>query len=181
MRSFDAAAQSVSQERFVDFGGRHTGLAQLQEIRSVRLIVFVFGALPQIIKLYAMRGILCTQICASLFFGSFLIIEAVMLWLNKYRNTTQGLDGHVIDRKDSIRILRVLTLSISYVSPLWLIVTAIWRKQASFRTLCLFFCLMEAFSMALSSPPSPTNSETSELYRLDYIFGTLIDALGGWG
>ena len=135
MQSFSAAAQSITEKRFADVGGRHSGLAQLQEIKSVRLIVFVFGALPQIIKLYAMSGVLGTQICASLFFGSFLIIEAIMMLLNAARHPTTGLESQVTDLDDSVRILRRTTLELGYFFPLYLIVLVPWIEFPDSETL----------------------------------------------
>ena len=133
----------MAEELFKDVGGARSGLAQLQENKVIRLIVFVIGALPQLIKLYAMKGILGTQVCVSLFLGSFLIIEAVMMWLNTYRNTTQGLGGQVTELNDSIRTLPVSILCSSYAS-ISLILTVTWRISVVSLTLCLFLVLMGA-------------------------------------
>ena len=170
MRSVNAAAQSMAGEVFEDVGGGRSGLAQLQENKAIRLIVFVIGALPQVIKLYAMRGVLGTQICASLFFVSFLIIEAVMVWLNTYRNTTQGLGGQVTDFNDFKSFLRALILCISYTSPLSLITTATWGKKGSSVTLYLFFFAMWAPGLNLLLDPNdhPISKHDSNLDARPY-------------
>lgn len=89
MRSLDNAARSVADDLFENDESleRPDTITRLQESKAIRLIVFVFGALPQAVKLWAMRGIVRTQICALLFLGSFTVIEAIMLWLEKYRAT----------------------------------------------------------------------------------------------
>ncbi|KAL8786931.1 MAG: hypothetical protein Q9195_008010 [Heterodermia aff. obscurata] len=146
MRSLAAAAQSMAEEVSEDVDGSHSRLAQLQENKTMRLIGFVIGPLPQVIKLYAMRGIPGTQICASLFFGSFLVIEAIMTLLNQHRHTTHPLGGEVTDLNDFILILQKLALCTGYASPLSLILTTSWTRQATAVELCFFFFLMGAFS-----------------------------------
>lgn len=85
-RSAVAAANLTADEIFedVESSGRPDGLAQLQEIWQVRVIIFACG-MPQFIKLYAMAGIPRTKTCASLYFSSFLTIEFIMIWLKCYR------------------------------------------------------------------------------------------------
>ena len=96
-RSFNAAARSIANDLFdVEENRGHTrGLAQLQEIWQVRLVVFIFGALPQIIKLYAMRGITGTQVLASLYLGSFVVLEAVIWALEDFRNSAVNQDDRI--------------------------------------------------------------------------------------
>ena len=90
MRSVKAAASLTADEIFedVESSGHRDALAQLQEIWIVRSIVFVVGTVPQIVKLYAMIGIRATQTCASLYFGSFVAIEMIMVWLKRYRSSS---------------------------------------------------------------------------------------------
>ena len=52
--------------------------------------MFLLGALPQTIKLYGMTGIPITKLCASLFLGSFCVIEIIMLWLKYYRTSSSS-------------------------------------------------------------------------------------------
>ena len=91
LRSVDAAASLTAKELFEDLESpeRPTRLARLKENKDVRLAIFFLGALPQIIKLYAMTGIVGTKVCASMYLGSFLIIEAIMRWFEKYRADTR--------------------------------------------------------------------------------------------
>ena len=91
MRSVEAAASLTANEIFEDIEspGRQDGLTQLQEMWTVRLLVFVFGAVPQFIKLYAITGIPGTQACTSLYLGSFLAIELIMVYLRRYRSSSQ--------------------------------------------------------------------------------------------
>ena len=89
MWSVEDAASLTANEIFEDIesSGRHNGLAQLQEICQMRVIVFAFGAMTQIIKLYAMTGISRTKIFASLYLGSFFVIELIMKWSKRYRSS----------------------------------------------------------------------------------------------
>ena len=178
-RSLATAAHSITQERFSDVGGSRSGLAQLQEIKSVRLIVFVFGALPQIIKLYAMTGVLRTQICASLFFGSFLIIEAITMWSSMYRTTMTGLDSQVTDLDDSIRLLRRATLSLSYAFPLCLALIVPWFKRCEF----VMVWTLQILTITIIGDKSKSHERFREegLYRVEWSasfnWGLLISVL----
>ena len=183
MRSLATAAHSITQDRFSDVGGSRSGLAQLQEIKSVRLIVFVFGALPQIIKLYAMSGVLGTQICASLFFGSFLIIEAITMWSSTYRNTMIGLDIQATNLDNSIRILRRVTLGLSYAFPLCLVLIVTWIKNLPFFTMTMLEVSLLVFTV-LSNPYESKSNEPfgkEVFYRIEwparFIWVTLIRVL----
>lgn len=49
--------------------------AKLQQNPVFRVVLFTLGALPQIVKLFSMEGILVTRMIASLYFGSFLVLE----------------------------------------------------------------------------------------------------------
>ena len=94
-RSVKTAASLTANEVFEDLEdpGRHGELAQLQEMNLVRFLVFALGAMPQVIKLYALSGIPGTKICASLYLGSFVAIEVIMTWLRYYRSSLT-LTGH---------------------------------------------------------------------------------------
>ena len=48
---------------------------KLQQKLVFRVALFILGALPQIVKLFSIEGILLTRPIASLYFGSFLVLE----------------------------------------------------------------------------------------------------------
>lgn len=125
LESLDAAASLTAKELFEDVKSqeRPSGLVQLQEIKVVRLTVFVLGAIPQIIKLYAMSGVVGTQLCASMYLGSFLFIEATMRWLDGYRTDTRGQNDLAEYACDSANILEVFILSFSQSTAILLILT----------------------------------------------------------
>ena len=57
------------------FQNRNAGEQRLQHNLVFRAVLFTLGALPQIVKLFGMEGILVTRTIASLYFGSFLVLE----------------------------------------------------------------------------------------------------------
>ena len=70
-------------------------LFTLQNDTLARLSVFVLGALPQIIKLYAMRSVPWTTVWVSMLFSSFLALEVLVLilgrsWRELSANVHQG-------------------------------------------------------------------------------------------
>ena len=91
-QSVNAAAELTANEIFedVESPGHHDALIERQNMRRVRYIVFLLGALSQIIKLYGLTGIPVTKLCASGFLGSFCIIEIVMLWLKYCRPSSSS-------------------------------------------------------------------------------------------
>ncbi|KAG7008016.1 hypothetical protein G7Y79_00007g021410 [Physcia stellaris] len=127
MRSLDEAFDSVADELFGnDESPEHPDtITQLQEMKAVRLIVFSFGALPQVVKLCAMRGIVRTQICALLFLGSFMVIEAIMLGLKKYR--AAGRDRQTVletpNENNKLNMIRGLLICASHSSAIYLVAT----------------------------------------------------------
>ncbi|KAG6995802.1 hypothetical protein G7Y79_00041g077540 [Physcia stellaris] len=109
LNSVDAAAHWTAKEIFEDVERPEppTELEKLQENRTVRLCIFILGALPQVIKLYAMRGIVGTKVCASMYLSSFLVIEAAMRWLERYRTDSRGQDDQAKHGHGSAIALRV--------------------------------------------------------------------------
>ena len=95
MQSMSGAAKSTARELFEDDENPEDleGFAQLQENVTIRIVVFLFGALPQVIKLFAFTGVSGTQICASLFLGSFTMNEIIMWWLRWHRDTVRNADA----------------------------------------------------------------------------------------
>lgn len=61
--TFDSISLNVMELRFRDTGDRaeECSLASLQKNTPFQLIAFVFGVLPQVVKLYAVSGVLTTQ------------------------------------------------------------------------------------------------------------------------
>lgn len=75
-RSPRTTLQRIFQRRFRDVDvGDESYLASLQKNAVFRLVLFNFGAVPQIVKLFAMRGIPWTQAFGAMYLASFLIME----------------------------------------------------------------------------------------------------------
>lgn len=137
LKSVDAATSLTAKEHFHDVESpeQPSGLAQLQETKAVRLLVFFLGALPQVIKLYAMGGITVTKVCASMYLGSFLIIEAAMRWLEKYQTDSRGQDDRAKNGCGNANATRIFILFFSQYA-------AVLIKHRFCSTLgCIFWCL----------------------------------------
>ena len=110
-----------------------------------------------------MSGILGTQICASLFLGSFLIIEAVMTWSNTCRNTTIRMDSQTTDLDNSTLILRRYTLIFSLGSSLALILAVLWTHQAKFWIFWALLGIYLAMAILIITLTIRIDSQTREI------------------
>jgi hypothetical protein len=74
--SFIAGLQELIDFRFKDCPTTDEGsLASLRKNQAFRLILFIPGALPQVVKLYACRGIPWTQACCTAYLASYIVDE----------------------------------------------------------------------------------------------------------
>ena len=73
--------ESITKHRFRDTTchKEEGSLASLQENSSFRIAVFFLGALPQVIKLFAIRGIPWTQALGGMYLVSFLVTECIVV------------------------------------------------------------------------------------------------------
>lgn len=79
-----ASALKIAKWRFRDTPGNEEGsLQKLQENTIFRMAIFLLGALPQIIKLCALQGLLWTKVWGLMFLGSFLVLELIVLLLGR--------------------------------------------------------------------------------------------------
>ena len=97
-----------------------SSLQELQRNKTFRTCVFVFGALPQIVKLYAMSGIFWTKVFGSMFVGSFAILEVIAGYLaggleDLPRDETANTDGGRIRPFDLLAQAASLTFSFYYL------------------------------------------------------------------
>lgn len=75
-----SAIKFIARRRFRDTKVNDAGsFSALQQNLVFRVTLFVFGALPQLLKLCGMKGIWGTQVAGGLFFGSFMVLEAIVL------------------------------------------------------------------------------------------------------
>lgn len=75
-----AAIKSIARRRFRDTKvNDKDSFSALQQNLVFRVSLFVFGALPQLLKLCGMKGIWGTQTAGGLFFGSFMVLEVIAL------------------------------------------------------------------------------------------------------
>ena len=81
LKSPRAAIEKIARHGFQDVADQaeESSLASLQKNTPFRLCVFMFGALPQTIKLYGIRGLPWTKVWGSMFLGSFLVNELLVL------------------------------------------------------------------------------------------------------
>ena len=81
LKSPRAAITRLIRRRFYDTQNyvEENSLANLQKNTTFRLCVFVLGALPQSIKLYAMTGLPWTKVWGSTFLGSFVLVELLVM------------------------------------------------------------------------------------------------------
>ena len=95
LRSPRAAAIRLTRHRFRDTpDGAEGSLASLQENTILRIAVLILGALPQAVKLYAVRGLLWTKVWGSAFLSSFLILELLLSLGREARPARGNLLGH---------------------------------------------------------------------------------------
>ncbi|KAI4227566.1 MAG: hypothetical protein L6R36_002332 [Xanthoria steineri] len=64
--------------------GGPTQLLELQNNDLFRAMLFLFGVLPQAVKLYAYEGIAVSQTWASLYLGSWLVLELLVVMPARY-------------------------------------------------------------------------------------------------
>jgi hypothetical protein len=81
LKSPSAAVERIIRRRFQDIENEaeENSLASLQKNSLFRLCLFTLGVLPQTIKLYAIRGLPWTKVWGSMFFGSFIVVELIVL------------------------------------------------------------------------------------------------------
>lgn len=78
-RSPATSLQSIAKRRYQDIPTTKIW-SDLQRITAFRLFIFFFGALPQAVRLIFLRGVPWTQALAAMYFGSFLIIELLVVF-----------------------------------------------------------------------------------------------------
>ena len=80
-RSFKSGLQKLKDFRFKDSTASDEGsFASLRKNQAFRLILVLPGALPQIVKLYACKGIPWTQACCTAYLASY-IVDEITVWL----------------------------------------------------------------------------------------------------
>ena len=98
-----AAVERTVRLRFQDVvdQAEESSLASLQKNTLFRFLMFVLGVLPQIIKLYDMRGLPWTKLWASLFLSSFFVIELLVLISKRFRRPLPPDQPQIGDRARS--------------------------------------------------------------------------------
>ena len=173
-RSVKTAASLTANEVFEDLKdpGRHGELAQLQDIKLVRFLVFAFGAMPQVVKLYSLSGIPGTKICASLYLGSFVAIEVIMTGLQRYRSSSiskgQSDHGSRIDLCEFLRTFAFfITISFSSVAFVGTAFKAIARSDLSYAGILFYWAFVGLCSQPSFYPPG-SSSRRSYLAKLQF-------------
>ena len=126
--SLRRATQQIRDKRFSDSvrESERNSMGRLQENVAFRIGGFFFGVVPQIIKLYSMRGIPWTQVWGSMFFGSFLVIEIILLLLKRLSPSVSSEMG--TDKKECL--VGVMTVNTSFTLSAWALVKSIsWQAH----------------------------------------------------
>lgn len=63
--------------------GTPEGVQALESLTTVRFLLLVFGALPQVVKVAAMGGVHWTKVWSGLYFASFVILECTIILADK--------------------------------------------------------------------------------------------------
>ena len=100
-------------------GSSSSSLQKLQRNKIFRTCVFVFGTLPQTVKLYAMSGIFWTKVLGFMFVGFFVILEVIVEYLaeefeNLPRDEIANMDDGRIRSFDLLTQAANLTFSFYY-------------------------------------------------------------------
>ena len=130
-KSLSAAVDLVMKRRFHE--SENSEIARLQQSRGLRLAIFVFGALPQILKLYGMNGVPWTTAWGSLYIGSFVVLEPLVIAQQKSgRNraaSTSGIansgDSSRDERREFEKVLSHITVAIGAFIPSYSFASAI--------------------------------------------------------
>ncbi|KAI4163722.1 MAG: hypothetical protein LQ342_002756 [Letrouitia transgressa] len=84
VRSVRAAAQGIARERLGDINGdAKNSLDQVEKNTIFRVALFVLGALPQFLKLYGLSGVTWPKVWASVFLGTFVTTEIIVLLIGR--------------------------------------------------------------------------------------------------
>jgi hypothetical protein len=110
-----AAARRVAKGRFRDTLDDEEGsLHSLQRNTIFRVAVFLLGALPQVLKLCAVEGLLWTKIWGLMFLSAFLVLEFLVLLLGRgWRDLDSGEGGSHHEMLDEHIGISVVCASLS--------------------------------------------------------------------
>ena len=90
-RSLSTALQKSIDRRFEDTHGDEDGSFQsLRENTIFRIVLFLFGAVPQLIKVYASSGVPWTQTLGTAYLAPFILDELFLLAAPKQREQQRG-------------------------------------------------------------------------------------------
>ena len=130
-RSPGAAVDLVRKRRF--HNSEDSEVARLQQSWGLRLAILVFGALPQILKLYGMNGVPWTTAWGSLYIGSFFVLEPLVITQQKIGRNTAASTRENINSGDSNRderpalekALSHITVAIGAIIPSYFVASPI--------------------------------------------------------
>ena len=130
-RSLSAAVDLVTKRRFHE--SEHSEVARLQRSRGLRVAILVLGALPQILKLYGMKGVPWTTIWGSLYIGSFVVLEPLVITQQRSRRNTAASTSGTVNSSDSNRderpapekALSHISIAIGAIIPSYFLASAI--------------------------------------------------------
>ncbi len=138
-RSLSVAVDLVTKRRFHE--SEDSEIARLQRSRGIRVAILVLGALPQILKLYGMNGVPWTTAWGSLYIGSFVVLEPLVITQQKSGRNTAASTSENVNSGDSNRderpalekALSHITVAIGAIIPSYFDASAIHDFMAKTR------------------------------------------------
>ena len=85
------AARRIARARFrdVEEEAGEDSLSSLEKNVLFRYTVFLLGALPQAVKLFASSGVPWTQAWGAMYFGSWVVLEALVIFASKGKHNAR--------------------------------------------------------------------------------------------
>jgi len=110
-------------------GGASESSKGLERIWWFRLLAFVLSALPQVIKLYGMTGILWTQSWASMYLVTFLVFEIITQLAGiDWTESQLNFNDQVLHASYKFEMLKVILMFVSCTAQIaiWAIICALF-------------------------------------------------------
>ncbi|KAL8706894.1 MAG: hypothetical protein Q9225_007898 [Loekoesia sp. 1 TL-2023] len=157
------ALSCVSRAKFQnssDAGSTRNQLQTLQENDVFRVILFMFGVLPQILKLYACKGIPGSQALASLYIAYWLVLELLVIIPTRH-GFLDSSEARSSEEQTYINITTFLIPPICYVQILFLDIMALYL---------LLPTLYKVQELQQPSPSLPKHLAAIIIYGCCYFF-----------
>ena len=156
LESPSSAARRISRARFRDIENEdeEESLTSLEKNTPFRMVVFVFGVLPQAIKLFASSGIPWLKAWAAMYLGSWTVLEVLIGVLaagDKHRSTEGVNSDHTLTSAAQLKWKRLRKAWAACAIVNHTVLLAVGTSWLLFQHLMglLYFALQIASSLAL--------------------------------